>query len=175
MSSTSPLQKLYLFYGKLKLEPESHSWFDRSKWPKDFESESGLEEDYFFEAIEKRFLVNNQNNNSNSSNKENCWIQAATREHWPFWAKLKNRPSFSCSDDNNNNNSFYGKYQILDADSDSDYVSVFAVNNKHQHQIIKWQTRIGETPVTLYRQQKQHDDNNKSLIIFHSFSNNNKN
>lgn len=42
---------------KAEMEPTPHSWFERKNWPADFESESGFEEDYFFEAFEKRILV----------------------------------------------------------------------------------------------------------------------
>jgi hypothetical protein len=43
---------LFRTYPELELEVDSHQWFDRRRWPKDFQG--ALEPDYFEEALHKR-------------------------------------------------------------------------------------------------------------------------
>ena len=44
----------YAIWSEFELEKTSHQWFDRSKWPNDFEGV--FEPDYYFESIQKRLI-----------------------------------------------------------------------------------------------------------------------
>ena len=44
----------YAIWSEFGLEKTSHQWFDRSKWPNDFEGV--FEPDYYFESIQKRLI-----------------------------------------------------------------------------------------------------------------------
>lgn len=126
------------YFMHCNLEGESgHTWFDRSNWPDDFESESDDEVDYFFEALNRRYLDNDYT------------------EGLPLIARLKRAlpmpPVFESG-----SGDLSGEYVRNDAENDWHYVSI----SRDESGKYTWSNRAGdswellqldfESPSTLY-------------------------